>query len=474
MLATAISGGGGFVAAASRCGDPWREPCLSEADERYNPNANYDIKAQHEFWKSFEGYYECDMRAYDGNGEPMDTMEFEIPDFGAMNFTFSPHKVFNNITIDGTRSISHRYVILPPSPGESFFGLARGFDIYATSTFELDGRVVTLPYQSDESANTSADDGLLDATDDATVSYPVGNDTTFSKNYGNTDRIDFMSVTLTCLDEDCNTTRELASFFKDGNLDLFQGCTNKKLTKEEFVDGINEAYRTFSVAPQARLPVPMEGLSLNGGFPDEDAWCKLDPNCAPNPYSNPTTPVKAGVIAGFTISSVILFLIGVAAGIYIYNKQQTKRYRNVFAARVAQTMSIHVPAKQMDATTLANEFKRIDAQTSAGNTNRRASAVGNITKEGMWEFLSSGEAVEMNRSDFEALWAVMDADGSGYVDFLEFCAFMGQCHDEYDNARNDRGLMAERLSRQFSTRFSQVAGDDVDQAMEDLGPMDDV
>eukprot|EP00538_Stauroneis_constricta_P005863 CAMPEP_0119563420 /NCGR_PEP_ID=MMETSP1352-20130426/23368_1 /TAXON_ID=265584 /ORGANISM="Stauroneis constricta, Strain CCMP1120" /LENGTH=74 /DNA_ID=CAMNT_0007612013 /DNA_START=1 /DNA_END=225 /DNA_ORIENTATION=+ len=45
---------------------------------------------------------------------------------------------------------------------------------------------------------------------------------------------------------------------------------------------------------------------------------------------------------------------------------------------------------------------------------------------------------------------------------------MGQCHEEYDNARNDRNLMAERLSRQFSVRFSQVAAEDVDKAASEI------
>ena len=62
-------------------------------------------------------------------------------------------------------------------------------------------------------------------------------------------------------------------------------------------------------------------------------------------------------------------------------------------------------------------------------------------------FLSTGEADEIAESDFDALWVVMDADDSGKVDFLEFCAFVGQCHDEYDTARLDRGAMAHRISQ---------------------------
>eukprot|EP00538_Stauroneis_constricta_P011875 CAMPEP_0119569542 /NCGR_PEP_ID=MMETSP1352-20130426/41984_1 /TAXON_ID=265584 /ORGANISM="Stauroneis constricta, Strain CCMP1120" /LENGTH=164 /DNA_ID=CAMNT_0007619107 /DNA_START=60 /DNA_END=551 /DNA_ORIENTATION=+ len=138
----------GMSVAAKKCGNPWREPCLSDTDRRYDENANYDIKAQHDIWKHYEGYYECDMIAYDQDGVPIIEAEYDIPNVGQMNFSFFPHKVFNNISTIGTRTINHRLVILPPASG-ALFGVARGFDLMGTSTFELDGRVLTLPYQTD-------------------------------------------------------------------------------------------------------------------------------------------------------------------------------------------------------------------------------------------------------------------------------------------------------------------------------------
>eukprot|EP00525_Craspedostauros_australis_P008600 CAMPEP_0198133634 /NCGR_PEP_ID=MMETSP1442-20131203/59668_1 /TAXON_ID= /ORGANISM="Craspedostauros australis, Strain CCMP3328" /LENGTH=586 /DNA_ID=CAMNT_0043794765 /DNA_START=209 /DNA_END=1970 /DNA_ORIENTATION=- len=416
--------------------------------------------------EAFQGYYVCDMYTYGPDGQPLQSRQVDVPGVGLLAFGTFPYKIFTNYTVAGTRSYSHRYNILPPvlAPGGAPFGISRGFDLYSTSTFELDGRFITLPYQ----ANSNATDGLF-TDDEVTVTYQVGNDTLFAKTIRDVTPGTFLTTSQTCLKKDCDTVRELASIYESFQHTSSQGCTNQRISEQEFVEGIAATYQQFMVPESARVSVPMADSSLSGSFPGEEEWCKFDPNCATDPYQEPTTPVKPGVIAGFTIGGVLVFLIAVSVGIYVYNKQQAKRYRTIFATRVAQTMSIRVPARRMDAAALAREFQKIDAQTTAADSsNRRASSVGNITKEGMWEFLSSGKAVEMNRHDFEALWAVMDADGSGYVDFLEFCAFMGQCHEEYDNARDDRMLMAERLSRRFSLRLSQIEENSAQQAASEI------
>lgn len=115
---------------------------------------------------------------------------------------------------------------------------------------------------------------------------------------------------------------------------------------------------------------------------------------------------------------------------------------------------------------LAKEFETIDSSNN-----------GRISKEALWSFLSSGKSGEIKERDFEALWTVMDADDTGSVNFLEFCAFLANCHDgklarsitgyvrglnlnlfhglcspEYDKARRrvDRGSLALRTTRRMS------------------------
>jgi hypothetical protein len=59
--------------------------------------------------------------------------------------------------------------------------------------------------------------------------------------------------------------------------------------------------------------------------------------------------------------------------------------------------------------------------------------------------LSTGKAGDISESDVDALFAAMDLDSSGTVNFVEFCTFMGQCHDEFPSARGGE-LDGEKLS----------------------------
>jgi hypothetical protein len=61
----------------------------------------------------------------------------------------------------------------------------------------------------------------------------------------------------------------------------------------------------------------------------------------------------------------------------------------------------------------------------------------------------------------------MDMDNSGSVDFLDFCAFMGKSHSEYQAAHIDRGSIMERSAHRIrvadtaARRVSAVADGEV-------------
>ena len=107
-------------------------------------------------------------------------------------------------------------------------------------------------------------------------------------------------------------------------------------------------------------------------------------------------------------------------------------------------MTVRHSMRSLTPAALADEFKRIDKENDRF-----------ISKDGMRAFLNSGKCGEIAEHDFEALWAVLDADGNGTVDFLEFCAFMGQCHDDYNMARLDRNSIAVNASSRLS--FAEVS-----------------
>jgi hypothetical protein len=172
-----------------------------------------------------------------------------------------------------------------------------------------------------------------------------------------------------------------------------------------------------------------------------------------SPYKEPDASVESGAIAGFTVAGIVLLIAALYALHAWRSQQQARRYKTIFAKRIADTINVRGSMRLLQPEALASEFKRIDSESQNGS----------ISKEALWTFMSSGKAGEMSESDFNALFAAIDLDQSGSVDFLEFCTFMGKCSDEYRSARTDRGSVADRASRRISVadttarRLSTVA-----------------
>jgi hypothetical protein len=108
---------------------------------------------------------------------------------------------------------------------------------------------------------------------------------------------------------------------------------------------------------------------------------------------------------------------------------------------------------------LAEEFERIDTGLHDGDG---AGADGYISREELWDFLSSGKAGEMNQKDFNALFEALDTDGNGKVDFLEFCSFLSMCGEEFQVAREDHFAADTKKARRGSTtnnsqQFQKIA-----------------
>jgi len=161
-------------------------------------------------------------------------------------------------------------------------------------------------------------------------------------------------------------------------------------------------------------------------------------------------------VAGAVLLVVCLYSVHV----YLVN-QQKHRYRAAIAQRIVETIEVQKSMRSLSPELLAAEFKKIDSETPDGR----------ITKDELWEFLSSGKAGELSNKDFNALFAAMDADKSGYVDFLEFCSFLGQCHEEYTGARANVGSGARSTTGRLSMaetaarRVSSVAVEGLDEAI---------
>jgi Ca2+-binding EF-hand superfamily protein len=77
--------------------------------------------------------------------------------------------------------------------------------------------------------------------------------------------------------------------------------------------------------------------------------------------------------------------------------------------------------RQLTPENLAAEFKRIDTDNG-----------GTISREELWEFISSGKAGDLSESDFNSLFSAIDLYKSGSVDFMEFAAFFGKCSEDFE------------------------------------------
>jgi hypothetical protein len=90
----------------------------------------------------------------------------------------------------------------------------------------------------------------------------------------------------------------------------------------------------------------------------------------------------------------IVLLIAALYGLHVMRaKHQERRYKTKFAKRIANTISRRVSMRQLTPEALASEFKKIDSESPDGA----------ISKEGLWNFLSSGKAGEHSRSLFSTL-----------------------------------------------------------------------
>ena len=101
-----------------------------------------------------------------------------------------------------------------------------------------------------------------------------------------------------------------------------------------------------------------------------------------------------------------------------------KRLRKQFAQQVARRVDLRAYVSKLNPTDLLAEFERIDTGVKGGTSD------GFISREELWEFVSSGKAEEMSERDFNLVFDSMDIKGRGKVNFVEFCAFMSSCGEE--------------------------------------------
>lgn len=203
-----------------------------------------------------------------------------------------------------------------------------------------------------------------------------------------------------------------------------------------FLQQLKKAFEDHNV-DASRVPdwVTNDGAlpkCIGNSCPDEEYLCSegKDPNCSTSPYTEPAASLNG---AGLAVI-IVCILIAVSTTFYFISrhimKKQKERLRTRFVEQIVEGVSHMGSVEQLSADDLAKEFHRVDE-----------SGDGFISKEELFEFVSTGRAGTISKRDFDALFKSMDVDGNGVVSFVEFCSFMALAGKSY-KAGSARNLMA--------------------------------
>lgn len=164
---------------------------------------------------------------------------------------------------------------------------------------------------------------------------------------------------------------------------------------------------------------------------------------------NPSTEsnLSSGAIAGIIIGLCAFVALAGIAWHKIQASKQRARYRKRLVQQVARNITIGPSPSQLDADSIAKELKHIGKNKD-----------GTISKHALKEWMSDEKLGALSGDDFEALWSALDADNSGLVDPVEFCAVLGTCGPEFETTYNEQQRMRkEEKLRWASQRLSVLA-----------------
>lgn len=359
------------------------------------------------------------------------------------NFLGIPYRrtdtsAFWNITLKGTRYLQHDVHVYGPadiafcnetrSPGFrnvlddglcGMNGYASGADVFRTSTHELDSTCVFV-----------WGTGIYAAapTITANIGRLIGDQVMY---FGSESFESFFSSQTIVLSSDFNSLSvSTATYLLVRGRPIFLSTetsgTLRRMTEAEYEEAIMEALEMNNVTQTTRnsITIPVNGCLVEP-CPTDEMWCETDPNCSESPYEENAT-VKGGVIAGFTILGAFILIAGIVA-LYqykIYRIKQKAKFK--FSKRMAQSFH-HIVNDSALVTPeeLIEEFHKIESNDGEGGD-------GLISKAEMWLFVTSKDG-DMTEKEFDVLFAAVDKNKSGMIDFAEFCAFFCELNNNNKN-----------------------------------------
>lgn len=446
-----------------QCNKAWTKGC--PVDKRANPNVSPNLKANAPVWNDFEGFWVGRFSATDRNGVPL-TENFMNPNLTEeIPYDRSTVTMLVNRTIIEAQYYEHIYYVYAPADstanskrtGVDFCTLPKlvGSKNVQDSKGSMSecGKTGWAFYAERFGAATHEKDGtasLFKATGrykNATEgdAVPVGSNSIYVSMRGAEMK---QTETLTFLND--NRTKIGGS----GQLYLFKNFEPYLTDPHEetftyFLDQVSEA--TFKIRLNTAYDVNnvkyydqirTYGCLDGEACPTSSEWSAVDPTSSQNP-----SPYDEGASAsGWFIAVMVILCVGVLVILAywwhtVQIQKQKDRISRQFARRVAETIKVEGAHNQLSAEALEEEFKRIDTDHS-----------GYLSKSELKAFVNSGKIGTMTDSDFNALFAALDVDGNGTVDFTEFCAFMAQCGQVYDE--EEKGLSPDERRRSIAKRMS--------------------
>lgn len=433
---------------AVKCGQWYSTECKAKTDVRYDAEYTNNIKEQNPVWGHYEGYWKRKVLAFDESFAPVKPQVFNPVDprkSRGIPYTRDSYDSVVNVTIDGSRLTESTFNIFSPAP-EWFCNQT---DLEPGDLTVLDdgvcGETGYASYSQNFYSSSHEKDGTLEVvgglsgalrengfTDIAFGSkYGIGDDVIYSSSsYEVGSGISEFTSTQTFTNK-AKTTAALTFdlWNKANDVAILIGtrrATYEKITEEEFLSEIVRQWDENQIKADER-PLPSAGPCLSSICATEENWCKFDPNCSVSPYQEPEGKLKNSFVAGLiSICALVIFLVA-----YVYHRKlvsdEAKRVRLLVATRIAEHLNVTFNSKKLTKEALSQQFQSID---SSGD--------GVLQKDEIKEFfMDSKHGGSITESDFESIFAALDSDGNGEIDFVEFVAFLNQCKSDTFEDEND-------------------------------------
>jgi len=433
------------------CGSLFTKACLGLTDPRYDPAVSNHLITQDDIWKEFTGYWGPEERRYaDVGGSPRLPGFYNPESKGGWPYRSDKMTVFRSIAIEGTRYQAKSFYFYEPGSAEfceqtppegmrntvtegEVCGVNGNFQLiedFGTSSYEKDGTIdliwknqgpdsdeISGPPRASTSTLSPADEyGVFAYTDMGF--FNVAETFTFSG-----EQREFLLATATA-------TKHQPT---DENFErIVSSSLSPRMEEGEFFTVLRKAFEDHNVkvvpdwlmsagdGNESQMPDCV--AKPWGRCPSANEWCTMgnDPDCSTSPYKEPPSSLNGGGIAAL----IVALLVVTSLVFYFLNRhlsrKQKHRYRTRFVEQIVGNVNHRGSIGQLKPDDLAAEFRRINTSSN-----------GKISEKELWNFISSGKAGDMDKKDFDALFLSMDVDGTGAVNFMEFCSFMTVCKKDY-------------------------------------------